>query len=45
MELLADYHLTKRSPLSKNRARTWLEKALGAGSTTAAGKLATLDNQ
>ena len=45
MELLADYHLTKRSPLSKNRARTWLEKALGAGSTTAAGKLAALDNQ
>ena len=45
MELLADYHLTKRSPLSENRARGWLEKALGAGSTTAAGKLAALDNQ
>lgn len=45
MELLADYHLTKRSPLSENRARIWLEKALGAGSTTAAGKLAALDNQ
>ena len=44
MELLADYHLTKRSPLSENRARAWLEKALGAGSTTAAGKLAALDN-
>lgn len=45
MELLADYHLTKRSPLSKTRARVWLEKALGAGSTTAASKLAALDNQ
>lgn len=45
MELLADYHLTKRSPLSESRARVWLEKALGAGSTTAAGKLAALDNQ
>jgi len=45
MELLADYHLTKRSPLSENHARAWLEKALGAGSTTAAVKLSTLDNQ
>jgi len=45
MEILADYHLTKRSPLSKNRARAWLEKALGAGSTTAAEKLAALDNR
>ncbi|MGC6454453.1 MAG: tetratricopeptide repeat protein [Candidatus Puniceispirillaceae bacterium] len=45
MELLADYHLAKRSPLSESRARGWLEKALGAGSTTAASKLAALDNQ
>lgn len=45
MELLADYHLTKRSPLSENRAHIWFEKALGAGSTTAAGRLAALDNQ
>ena len=45
MELLADYHLGKRSPLSKTRARAWLERAIGSGSTTAAQKLAALDNQ
>ncbi len=28
MELLADYHLAKRSPLSKSRARAWLERAI-----------------
>jgi TPR repeat protein len=45
MELLADYHLDKRSPLSKSRARSWLERAIDSGSTTAAQKLAALDNQ
>ena len=45
MQLLADYHLDKRSPLSKNRARVWLERAISSGSTTAAQKLAALDNQ
>ena len=45
MELLADYHLDKRSPLSQTRARVWLERAIGSGSTTAAQKLAALDNQ
>ena len=45
MELLADYHLAKRSPLSKSRARAWLERAIRSGSDTAAQKLAALDNQ
>ena len=45
MEMLAAYHLGKKSPYAVANARSWLEKALLAGSTTAASKLATLDNE
>lgn len=45
MEILASYHLSKRSPYAIASARSWLEKALNAGSTTAATKLASLDNE
>ena len=45
MEMLAAYHLGKKSPYAVASARSWLEKALLAGSTSAASKLATLDNE
>jgi TPR repeat protein len=45
MEMLAEYHLAKKSPYAVQNARTWLERALDAGSTTAAIKLAKLDNE
>ena len=45
MELIAEYHLTKRSPQAKARARTWLVRAIKGGSTKAASKLAALDSQ
>jgi len=45
MEMIAEYHLSKRSPQSEARARSWLMRAIEGGSDTAAGKLAALESQ
>ena len=45
MEMIAEYHLSKRSPQSRAQARNWLVRALQSGSETAAGKLAALESQ
>jgi TPR repeat protein len=45
MEMIAEYHLSKRSPQSRARARNWLIRAIEGGSDTAAGKLAALESQ
>ena len=45
MEMIAEYHLSKRSPQSMARARAWLMQAIEGGSNTAAGKLAALESR
>ena len=45
MEMIAEYHLSKRSPQSSALARSWLMRAIEGGSDTAAGKLAALERQ
>ena len=45
MEMVAEYHLSKRSPQSAAQARVWLMRAIQEGSQTAADKLAALENQ
>ena len=45
MEMIAEYHLSKRSPQSEARARRWLMRAVESGSETATGKLAALESQ
>ena len=45
MEMIAEYHLSKRSPQSSALARGWLMRAIEGGSDTAAGKLAALESQ
>jgi TPR repeat protein len=45
MEMIAEYHLSKRSPQSRAQARNWLMRAIESGSDTAAGKLAALESR
>jgi len=45
MEMIAEYHLTKRSPQAEARARIWLMQAIKGGSDKAARKLAALDSR
>ena len=42
MVMMADYHLTKRSPYAKANAREWLLRAVDLGSAEAMDKLASL---
>ena len=42
MVMMADYHLTKRSPYAKANAREWLLRAVDLGSAEAMNKLANL---
>ena len=42
MVMMADYHLTKRSPYAKANAREWLLRAVDLGSSEAMNKLASL---
>jgi len=45
MEMIAEYHLTKRSPQAEAHARTWLLKAIEGGSDKAASRLAALESR
>jgi TPR repeat protein len=44
MEMIAEYHLSKRSPHAKSTARKWLMQAIEAGSNTAVTKLTALES-